>query len=363
MKQYCLHLTPITPVHIGTGEELQPFQYIIKNIANPKATPDYRLIRFSDSALVRKMSKQDKEQLIALAKKDDLIKLRQFFIEKADSLVITNQELIQSMSEVTSELLNLWEDLQQHPQNMFIIRPAIAAALGGNRLVPYIPGSSLKGAIRTAIVDADQVGREYEKGKRGAHVENDPLRALALADARCSGKGTRLVGAAFLYNHHKDSVESLQMMYEVLKGQCLMNDKGQVRESTTMLTIRPELQREAQFAWKIPDIDEIARRCNQFYGDLLEEEYQDFYQNARDEVYTGFKFVDDAMDAVRKAKNELKNEFMIRVGRHSQFEFMTLNGDRKCANPKYNRTSRTLFKYKNVYYPMGWIHVRYEAVQ
>jgi len=360
MKQYCLHLTPVTPVHVGTGEELMPFQYFIKNIANPRvAAPEYRLIRFSDVALVQKMGKQDKEQLIALAKKDDLIKLRQFFIEKAASLVIRNQELIQSTSEVTSELLNLWEDLQKHPQNMLIIRPSIASALGGNRLVPYIPGSSLKGAIRTAIVDADQVGREHEKGKRGAHIANDPLRALLLADARFSGKGSRLVGAAFLYNRHKDTVESLQMMYEVLKGQCLISDKEQVQESTTMLTIKPELQREAQFDWNIPDIDEIARRCNQFYGDLLEEEYQDFYQNARDEVFAGFKFVHDAMDAVRKNKNE----FLLRVGRHSQFEFMTLNNDRKCSNSKYNRTSRTLFKYKNGYYPMGWIHVRYEEVQ
>lgn len=354
MKQYRLTLKPITPVHVGTGEELLPFNYIIKNIAGAKAAPIFRLIRFSDVALVQKMSRQDREQLIPLAKKDDLIVLRQFFIKRADSLVIQEQELIQSTSEVTSELLNLWEDLQNHPKNMFIIRPAIASALGGNRLVPYIPGSSLKGALRTAIVDADPIGHKKET-ERKKDIPRDPFRTLALTDAQFSGKGSRLVGAAFLYNPHKDTVESLQMMYEVLKGQCLTE---QALVSTSILTIKPELQRVANFDWAMPDIQEIANRCNKFYGDLLEQEYADFYQNAREEVFQGFNFVDQTMDAVRKAKNE----FMIRVGRHSQFEYMTLNDDRRCENQKYKKTSRTLFKFKNAYYPMGWIHVRYEEL-
>lgn len=356
MNQYRLTLTPITPVHVGTGEELLPFNYIIKNIARSTAAPAFRLIRFSDVALVQNMSRQDRERLIPLAKKDDLIKLREFFIKTANTLVIQKQELIQSMSEVTSELLNLWEDLLEHPNNMFIIRPMIAYALGGNKLFPYIPGSSLKGAIRTAIVDSDQVGRNKEKNKRYEKAQNDPLRSLALTDAQFSGKGSRLVGAAFLYNAHNHTVESLQMMYEVLKGQCLTE---QALVSTSILTIKPELQRVANFDWAIPDIQEIARRCNEFYGGLLEQEKADFYQNDKEKVFQGFNFVHQTMDAVRKAKNE----FMIRVGRHSQFEYMTLNGDRRCENRKYHKASRTLFKFKNAYYPMGWIHVRYEAVQ
>lgn len=351
MKHYRLYLTPVTPIHIGTGEELLPFNYIIKNIASKSQTADFRLIRFNDFDLIKKLNTEDKEILKSLAKKDDLLKLREFFIQKADTLVIKNQELILSMSEVTTEVLNLWEDMKAHPKNLFAIRPALVSAIRGNKYFPYIPGSSLKGAVRTAILDAGPA--EFKK-KKNYSLGKDPFRTLAFSDARLPAKGSRLVGAVYLYNRHKSEVESLQMMYEVVKGTCVSE---QAPECVSELTSNIELQRSTTFEWEIPDIHGIASRCNTFYSDLLEQEYDDFYANAPEDVFQGFNFVDKVMDRVKKANNE----FMIRLGRHSQFEFMTLNGIRECKNPKYNKSSRTLFKYKNVYYPMGWMHVRYEV--
>jgi CRISPR-associated protein Csm5 len=351
VKQYLLHITPISPIHIGTGEELLPFSYIIKDI-NPKHK-DYRFIRFNDTKLIQLLNEEEKAKFLQIAKKGELSALRQFFIEIANNAVAKNQSIILSLSEITDDMLYLWNDLEEHPQNSFIVRPTIATPRAGKALVPYIPGSSLKGAIRTAVMDVlDDSIRKEQKGV----PQKDPFRTLVITDAYFDGKGTRLVGSAVLYNRKTKKIANLEMFYEVIKGQAITEHPP---EATCVLSINTELQKLVGLAWEMPDLPEIARRCKEFYLNLLDEEYKTYYESADDTVYSGFKVIDDQIGAIEKKENE----FVIRLGMHSQFEYMTFNSLRRCENPKYDNSSRTLFKYKNLYLPMGWVHIQFEHIK
>jgi CRISPR-associated protein Csm5 len=351
VKQYLLHITPISPIHIGTGEELLPFSYIIKDI-NPKHE-DYRFIRFNDTKLIQLLNEEEKAKFLQVAKKDDLIELRKVFIQIADEAITRDQSCILSISEVTEEALNLWQELDEHPQNSFIVRPTIATARFGKALIPYIPGSSLKGAVRTAVMDVlDDAIRTEQR----ITPQKDPFRFLAISDAYFSGKGTRLLGGASLYNRKTDNVESIEIFYEVIKGQAIAANPP---EATCVLSINTELQKLVGFGWKIPDLPEIARRCKEFYLNLLDEEYKTYFKNAVDPVYDGFKAIDEQLKSIEQRDNE----FVVRLGLHSQFEYMTFNGLRRCKNNTYNKVSRTLFKYKKLYLPMGWLHIQYEQIK
>lgn len=351
MKRYILHLTPITPVHIGTGEELIPFSYIIKDIS-PQKTGEYRLLRINETKILQCLNSEQKKEFISIAQKDNLIELRNFFISIADKIIFQNQDCILSLSEVTDELVGVWNELRKRPLNSLIVRPTIASARAGRGLIPYIPGSSLKGALRTAILDALPVDIK----RKSFRPQDDPFRAFIVSDALFSGKRTRIVGSAHLYNRKKQSIESLQMFYEVIKGQAICIDTPV--NTVCTLVINFELQSIKEFGFQIPDISDIVHRCRQFYGNLLEQEYNNFYHDAPDDIYQGFKILDDTMSNTEGNKDE----FIVRLGRHSQFEYMTLNGLRKCGNPRYGMVSRTLFKYKNIYLPMGWVHIKYESV-
>ncbi len=351
MKRYILHITPIGPIHIGTGDELIPFSYIIKN-NNLKDTKKNYFIRIDETALLQRFDQDKIKEFQTLASKDNFVALRQFFTSVADEIIPRNQDCILSMSEVTEEVERLWDELHKRPQNSFSVRPTIASARAGKGLVPYLPGSSLKGSLRTALVHALPQELKYKKMR----AQDDPFRALSVSDALFSGKGTRMIGAAYLYNRKKMSIENLQMLYEVIKGQVMCVDNPP--DATCTITINSELQNIQRFDFKIPDMPDIARKCNQFYGELLEQEDEDFYKNAPDDVFAGFKVSYDVLAEVEKTENE----FFMRLGRHSQFEYITLNDISRYPNYSHSTVSRTLFKYKNMYLPMGWLRVRYEQV-
>ncbi len=351
MKQYLLHITPISPIHIGTGDDLSPFSYIIKSLSKQKN--DYRFIRFNDTKLIQLFNETERKEFIQIARKDDLVALRQFFIKTADTAILRDPSCITSTCDVTDEVLKLWKELEKHPQNLFIVRPTIATPKAGKALVPYIPGSSLKGAIRTAVMDVldDSIRKEQR-----IPPQMDPFRCIAISDACFEGKGSRLVGSVVLYNRKTGKIANLEMFYEVIKGQSLTEHPP---ETTCVLSINTKLKNLAGFNWRMPDMPEIANRCKKFYLNLLDEEYETYYKSAEDYIYSGFEVIDKQIKDV----DEKENEFVVRLGMHSQFEYMTFNGLRECDNPKYNKSSRTLFEYKNLYLPMGWVHIRFEQIE
>jgi len=95
----------------------------------------------------------------------------------------------------------------------------------------------------------------------------DPFRMLAVSDALFPGKGSRMVGAAYLYNRVKGGVESLKLVYEVLKGSVMCGND--TPSGICSLTIHTELKQQNHFMYEIPDLTEIAKECNNFYLNLL----------------------------------------------------------------------------------------------
>jgi CRISPR-associated protein Csm5 len=258
---------------------------------------------------------------------------------------------------------------------------------------PVIPGSSLKGAIRTAYLNtviadrditsnsqfqnfADMVNQRGEKAegpiqKQVLHYsdpKNDPFRCVLLGDCVFPIANTQLVGALknIVFDKESGSLEALdklQMQAEVIKGPLL----GGSAKAAFTLTIDGDLPKipfavdrrsEPQKITPV-SLEKILAVCNGFYLDEFEEEYRRFYADVLDSKQVA-KITE--LKKILEETVKKQNSCILRVGRWSQVEFVTYEEAlRKPQVPKdrYGKsrnigTTRTVFDFDGQYVPLGW---------
>ena len=148
MKQsYKCIIRTLSPVHIGCGDVYEPTGFVVdeKNL---------NLVQFEFSEFLASLNDNEKEQLSAICSQGNLVsilKLYKFFQgKKADGRKI----------DVTSEFVKHYKDTLKIPENnpgqiqkklnRFIVERT-AFRPWDNR--PYLPGSSIKGALRTGYLN------------------------------------------------------------------------------------------------------------------------------------------------------------------------------------------------------------------
>lgn len=140
LNRHTLHLTPLSPIHLGTGEDFEPTNYVIHDNALYAFDPvqaeldDWQ--RQELLKLVRRINaKNDMERLAQI--KNHIQKNAKHFIRGAYSISSTTNKLA--------------EEYQEPKDNQFRIE---RTATNPHSHAPYIPGSALKGCLRTTLLDA-----------------------------------------------------------------------------------------------------------------------------------------------------------------------------------------------------------------
>lgn len=407
---YRLHITPLSPVHIGTGESYEPTHYVIEEGA---------LHEFDTGAAMAAMLEADREELLRIA---------------------SAKPNLQMLKDVQSFFYKRRKPLQAHSINCIPVLPGIAnlynqrvgkaANTEGdgkqviNRLEidrtaynpitrqPVLFGSSLKGAIRTALLDWKNQGEplqtleDYRTGRinkennqalqqrlldfRAGKFELDPLRLLQIADAPYQGEAglpAALVQLAVNRKKHpvRDENGNLRLsqaeqakgggLYQILE--CLPGWRFRAFASQINLQNLGNLsETDRSGNRRLPaeslrfDIDQIARACNRFYLPLLTDERKILKEQG---------FIDDAWNesvtqALKLNQDKLQQNraFLLRVGRHSGAESVTLNGVRNIkimqGNPPYQAEAKTLWLAANAIdqrqnlQPFGWLLVEVEPL-
>ena len=151
-ERYKLTIEPITPVHIGTGVELTPLDYKVDTILGKLNFEKNMYFKFSsDKILQRMIETGDKKSLSEFemaSVKGNMRELQQFFQKNCTTI-----EDIDYSCEVTNGFAKLYsenkgKDPYDNASKVYqIYRPE-------GLKTPVIPGSSLKGSIRTAILNS-----------------------------------------------------------------------------------------------------------------------------------------------------------------------------------------------------------------
>src|SRR3972149_1048297 len=136
-----LHI--ISPVHIGCDDVYEPTSFVIDEKKG-------RLIEFDPMDFIKMLSLKDRDELSRKCMGDDLLSIFKFIKAKYNMSIGGREvEICKDLSNHYEEILKLRPSDNKKVINQFAINKTAYNIHNG---LPYIPGSSLKGAIRTAYL-------------------------------------------------------------------------------------------------------------------------------------------------------------------------------------------------------------------
>ncbi len=303
-------LTVRTPLHCGSGEEINPADYTVR-----KKT----LWHYDKPRLMRRLASNDKvyQNLLKLTGHGDLITIFQYrrFLDQH----VASEELIRPipMSDAFSDFFssrfaNFQDsgDGRQYINNLNIM----ALTRGAFDGLPYIPGSSLKGVLRTALLNRylDEQKTSYRKGDRKlekdllgtTNVQEDPFRFLSVDDLRLAEGDAFIDGVV---NHKPGRKEGVPNYMELLQTGSILTGRIGIK--------RMELERTRQSARgpRKEFLDFLARDlAPENLSDVLREHYG--------------QRVADFERSLQLEPPSFNGGVPIKVGRHSGGEAMGLHG-------------------------------------
>ncbi|MBQ8346961.1 MAG: hypothetical protein IJY17_05105 [Alphaproteobacteria bacterium] len=405
MKTYKLKITVFSPVHIGASADLEPTEYVIysegkaaalpqkteesvivclecgyKNPSNakecgscgeplpkrvapvrqaeaPKQADSY-LYTFTPGQLSQALSDAEKNVLMNEARKGELMAIQSFFKNKASALVKTATKRAFVCREVAKKYEEKFGKVsgRNNDFNQFIIEKQISDPVTG---LPYIPGSSIKGAIRTALMSAKNERRRLEKSlyKKGADAEkalydyknptDDPFKDLKIRDG----------SATSVFMTNIDTAENVKRKADQTSGQKI---------STYMEVVPAGVAFEAFLSIAEngtfgEDISSIQKACNDFYSEILsdQEDHQIYTHGISSALF----------EKIRTAAGKPK-AFLLSLGKHGGAESKTVDGLREIrimpGKPARFDNHATTYWFANdgkSRQPFGWCVVEYEEVK
>jgi CRISPR-associated protein Csm5 len=331
-----LCLTPLSPIHIGCGMDFEPTNYVIDEGV---------LYHFDPARAV--LSDKDRTALMnALGKggTDALQRVQKFFYDRRKTYAGAATSCISVAHGVAKLYADRIGQIAQYEANggrvtnqLEIERTAHHPHTG----TPYLPGSSLKGSMRTAWLDylnkgsgkpsEDRGAQDVEKRLLGGSFHTDPFRLVRLADAAGHGVAGKVY---FSTNHKKRLVHNKDGVVVDAKGPSTRRESvvaGQYRAFSS--EIRFDLLPGQNASDKMPRPDrqiegftELAQACNRYYLPRLARECQ---------VLDERRFANpDWLRALNVLLQKLMPQLdagqlmLLRVGRHSGAESVTLDGIR-----------------------------------
>ena len=333
-----LAITPLTPVHVGCGEDFEPTNYVID---------DGVLYHFDPTRA--ELSPEDARTLVAEASRpkgdDALLGIQRFFhSRRARFIGIANGALPVCTGVAEQYAQRIGKAAQRETAgvriNQLIIERTVHDAGSG---APYLPGSSLKGALRTAWLDALNGGRSNRDQSKAQDIERallghargfecDPFRLLAIGDARGEMVESEVV---FATNHKKKLVRDRAGREQFAKGPESRREVirgGQFRAFGCEVRIhglpgvRDNREVPAQQR-RIPDLRTLAHACNRFYAPRLRASLQ-LLESRGLAAADWLQGVHELLDAL-SARLESGELMLLRIGRHAGAESVTLDGVRR----------------------------------
>ena len=283
--------TVISPVHIGTNELYEPTNFIIDG--------EY-LYYFKEEDFYKKLPKNDKVEFLKLSE-NNVVELWKFIVQRKNIA----KEIYKYKVKVTSGLKEHYEKALGKPTqisrsnqktfNQFMIQKAVRTPTK-KRL--YIPGSSIKGTINTAL---EEMYKWYEDSKY--HKE------ILISDAR-GVKIFELIGYSLNKERFEDDMIGPKTLIEVMM-------------STP--SDRSEFVFDIDFK-RFKDVDkhiemkDIIKACNAHYEPL----FRSMFEDEEIKRVLGSKF-----KATYENLKLKENQFLLRIGKHSGARAVTIEDMRR----------------------------------
>ncbi|MEM3466444.1 MAG: type III-A CRISPR-associated RAMP protein Csm5 [Candidatus Jordarchaeales archaeon] len=334
----------LTPLHVGCGEAYEPFSFFVDHAKKQLAV-------LNMDAFITALNARLRNEFSTICQKGttesllDMYKFLRRVGEQKD--IVEKQGVIARRIPVASGFLEHYREVvggqpqsrpdprrpmrrQQTPLSQKIITQFLIARTAfdvNGKGRPIIPGSSVKGAIRTAVLNlrrhivrgrtyGPKENKELERDILQGSFSTDPLSLLKVSDFVPVGEPKMKI--VYAVNVKKTSGRQARGPYQILE----VVMEGEFSGSITLL--KAEKDREVRSPLTF---DEIAEALQAFYSNELKREESEIQA-------AGFKV-------------SLPRSANIRIGRHSGAECVTIEGFRRIkimgGNPPQQPHATTLW--------------------
>ncbi|OHB43341.1 MAG: type III-A CRISPR-associated RAMP protein Csm5 [Planctomycetes bacterium GWC2_39_26] len=351
MEVYKLFLDILTPVHIGAGSEIEPYEYVIGE----------QFHKIDLSKLLLNLSSEDQKQFNKLLE-TNIIACREFINKK-----FQGKDCVLYSSQVSEEIKAFYKSKIADPRNQLIIHPFLREA----SCLPYIPGSSLKGSLRTALIfsllEKDYSGKESgdileaillkcERGwldrnqglfiTKGLDPQKDPFRCIKITDVMLP-QNTTVIQRVDTINKKDGVIKSMDI--QLIKETTHSEYTGTPFSIVTELRYDEQLLKTNRDIKKKVTMQEIMDSNKTLSGKVIDYELEKYFNNHPvSDVYKRLKGLWSGLN---------KNEFICRLGWGSGYNSMTVN--LKLSRQKTVKTRKLI----NGLIPMGWMKGRIEKIK
>lgn len=387
MTVYRFKATPLTPIHVGDGNTLAPEDYLIDG--------DH-LIQFNRAVVLRDMSSQTRRQLEERLDRNDFQSAQEILRKSVQPR--HHRCRIQIGAESKADLLKAVGNPLDPVVRQRTVQGFVRNPLTGQ---PYLPGSALKGAIRTAVVNSftqkhlasirpmvapllENSGQRRNAWKtletealnfEFRQLQEDPFRLFKVADVELPANHTRVDKVWPVKKDGKEDTKGIQMHFERLLS------RGDGIEDS-QFTVELELDEKAIDDARVHvgrrlSIDMMRSACNTFYTGRILAERQRFFADADspERIFGAQGLIKINADKVLVAKSIQERGLLLRVGRFSHFESLSVNQLRQGWNAQKKRpfkpgeegSSRTLCRCRSntegasSALPFGWLLLELEG--
>ena len=313
MTPFKVRLHVLSPVHIGCDEVYEPTGFMIDKAAQ-------KLIAFDPLDFVRSLDQSDRKKFMELCDKgtlESILEIYKFMWHRTELPQGHSVSVSKGFIETFGRVLTMPREKVKRELNKFMIgRTSYLPADNA----PYIPGSALKGALRTGWLNhlnkgKQHQGRDIEVQLLGGRFAEDPFSQIKVSDLLPVGSpATRI---CFAVNKKKKTSQheprGPQQILEVIR-----QDSGAVFEGIITLhtpeqgtPIKSPIKNSSEF---------FAQTTGFFSTEMAAEE-------------TALKSINLPASMATKMKaafgeRYLKTVFPVRIGRHSGAECVTVDGVR-----------------------------------
>jgi len=349
MTRYLCKAQALTPVHVGCGRILDPGAFLLR---------ENDLLHFNPAMVLRDLSPESRRAFMAIADRGNFVELQAFFRKHCDP-ERHGLGLIPIGVAVRREL----EAKLGKPENRFEIQLMPRNALCGR---VYLPGSGIKGALRTAVVNhftnrvpelKDEVHRKVNaepddkwKGRvleeealarKQSQTERDVFRLVEVRDVDVPPDSTR-IDRAYNWNPNKAGSGSIQLWVERLVSRVDTPDAPQFGIELGVDDARMEHARVGANMGRTLDIRTIAAACNHFYWHRFLAERDRFFPSEQGRPSERTRRLYQAMAPIFRKSADGKTIvqppiwpfILLRVGRFSQFESLSVDELRQGHRPQ-----------------------------
>jgi CRISPR-associated protein Csm5 len=384
LETYRLHISTLSPLHIGTGQAYDPTGYVIDGDT---------LHHFDTAAAMAALPPADRDKLLGLVSRrgDALLKdVQRFFYDRREALMAhatLRLPVIDGVAKLYESRIGQTANREDGGREVINKLAVERNAFDPVRNRPVLCGSSLKGAMRTAVLDHYNEGWAANE-KKGLHefqgrilkyaaqdgrlkLERDPFRLLQIGDAAWSASDDLPAGEVlFAVNRKRVEVKDPQGNVRPARAENLYQTlecvpAARYRAFEAQLAVQDVEGLDAGGKLPAPDrrfgMAALVRHCNAFYRPILERELAELA--GRDYVDpTWARTVTALLHGPLGQALEAGRAFLLRVGRHSGAESLTLNGVRRIKIMKgKGEDGKQKFDYEKM--PLTWWLAASEAGQ